>query len=147
MSNITSISVGEILRQELMKNEAISSRVTKIFPVAVDEAKLPYLVYRKTGFQQALVENRPHGADTVFVEVIAFAKTYRESLFLAEEIRVTLDGLKAVHLCSDFGIGFASDFGGAAPEDLVMRNCYLTDASEAYIANAYTQSLIFTIKL
>ena len=43
----TSLSAGEIIRDVLIKDEEVKTRVNKVFPVVEDKATLPYITYRR----------------------------------------------------------------------------------------------------
>lgn len=124
----SSISVGEIVRHVLMEDIQVSSRVRKIFPVVVDNATLPYIVYRRSSMTQDPAKQE-RGADTVMMQIICYTKDYQSGVELAETVRDALDGKWAEH------------------EGLRMRSCTLTDCQESWVDNAYVQNLIFTIKL
>lgn len=141
----SSISAGEIIRQCLIEDASVRLKVTKIYPIIEDSSDMPYIVYRRSGMQQNPVKTGM-GADTIIMQVVVYAKTYGESVEIAEAVRDCLDGAQAVHLCSDFGVSFDDDFGGGK-EGLVMRSCHLTDCQEAYMNDAYVQNLIFTVKI
>ena len=45
---MTSLSIGKIIRKLLTESVKIkAAKVTKVFPVVTDEAKLPYIAYRR----------------------------------------------------------------------------------------------------
>lgn len=142
----SSISAGEIIRQCLIEDTNVRLKVSKIYPIIEDTAELPYIVYRRSGMQQNPVKTGM-GADTIIMQVMVYAKSYAESVEIAEAVRDCLDGAQMVHLCSDFGVSFDDDDFGGGKEGLVMRSCYLTDCQEAYMNDAYVQNLIFTVKI
>lgn len=124
----SSISVGEVVRHVLMEDIQVSSRVRKIFPVVVDNATLPYIVYRRSGMKQDPTK-QVRGADTVVMQIVCYTEDYQSGVELAESVRDALDGKWAEH-------------GG-----LRMRSCTLSDCQESWVDNAYVQNLIFTINL
>jgi hypothetical protein len=126
-ANKTSLSAGEIIRTVLTSDETVMGIVTKVFPVATDEAKLPYVMYRRAHMEQ--VPTKGIGADTVGIEVTCYAEQYTQSVELAEAVRAALDGKQA------------------SIDGLSMRSCHLTDSEEAWEDDAYVQQLIFTIKI
>jgi hypothetical protein len=126
--NKTSLSAGEIIRAMLAGDPEVAARTTKIFPVVTDEAKLPYIVYRRTQLEQAPTKTRI-GADTIGIEVICYSKDYTPGVELAEAVRAALDGKQGEHA------------------GLVMRSCYLSDAEEGWQDDAYMQQLVFTVKM
>ena len=123
---VSSLSAAAIIRDLLLEDEEIA-RITggKIFPVATDEARLPYIVYRRTTLEQDSVKGNPWN-DTAGIEIFCISSTYEEGLELAERVRGELDGCRA-------------ELGR-----LRMRRCRLAGASEYWEADAYVQQLLFS---
>lgn len=127
-ANKTSLSAGEIIREILSSDPEVAARTNKIFPVAVDNADLPYVLYRRVQLEQVPVKDR-RGADTVGIEVMCYTSQYTEGVELAEAVRAALDGRQA------------------ELDGLRMRSCFLSDSEEAWQDDAYVQQLIFTVKI
>lgn len=125
----TSLSAGSIIRGALLEDEAVSALTRNVFPVVVDNARLPYIAYRRVSFEQKAQKTGIKWADTVVEEVVCYAASYEESIRLAEAVRAALDGVQ-------YAIG-----------DLNMRCCTLTGAEEGWQADAYIQRLVFTLKI
>jgi len=126
----TSLSAGAVIRDMLVEAGILKSgKANKIYPIVVDKAELPYVVYRRAALTQNPAKAGYPGADTVDVEVLCYAATYGESVELAEQVRQALD-------CKQGGRG-----------GLVMRGCYLSASDETYSDDAFCQSLTFTIKI
>lgn len=125
----TSLSVGYIVWDVLTNNPAVKVRANKVFPVVVDNAELPYIVYRRALLQQNPVKAGMAGADTVTIEVLCFTKGYSDGVEMAEAVRGALDGRQY------------------STEDLAMRSCMLTDSEELWQDDAYVQKLVFSIKV
>ena len=125
----TILSAGEVLYELLTTNAAVNGIVTKVFPVVTDNAELPYIAYRRQGFRQAESKSARLGADAATYAVRCYAKTYSESITLAEAVRACLDGIQA------------------KTDDVFMRSCYMSDASESWENDAYVQEMIFDIKM
>ena len=125
----TSLSAGELIRAILLEDAEVASRTNKIFPVAIDKAVLPYILYRRTALEQNAQKAGQPGADTVQIEVICFTKKYGEGVELAEAVRAALDNCQGSNA------------------DLRMRSCLLTDSEEAWQDDAYVQQLIFSVKI
>ena len=123
----TSLSTGSIVYDLLSRDAEVSARATKIYPVVADEARLPYIVYRRSRLEHAPA--KPWGADTVQVDVLCYAAAYSESVELAEAVRAALDYQKG-------------EAGG-----IRMRSCTLADSSEDWTGVAYLQVLNFNIKI
>lgn len=130
MTKDTSINAGAFIREILSEDNGVKVITTRIFPISVDEATLPYISYRRIRMQQQPNKFGLPGADTVEVEVNCFTQTYAESVELAEAVRAALDGKQ--HILD----------GG-----LVMRSCYLSDGSEDWQDDAFVQQMIFTIRI
>lgn len=126
----TSINAGAFIREVLSQNDEVRAITTRVFPISVDEATLPYISYRRSRMQQTPAKYGAPGADTVEVEVNCFAQTYGESVDLAEAVRNALDGTQ-----------YTLDNG------LVMRSCYLSDGSEDWQDDAFVQQMVFTIRI
>lgn len=125
---MTTLSAGRAIYQKLCNDDSVFSKVTRVFPVVAEEAALPYIAYRRTGMDQALVKGLA-GADTATIEVAIFAESYDESVEIAESVRASLDGVQWM-------------VGG-----LQVRSCHLTDASETWSDDAFVQTLIFNVKI
>lgn len=127
----TSLSAGELIREVLLDDPEVHSRVKKIFPVAVDEAKLPYILYRRAALSVRPQKAGQPGADTLQIEVLCFTESYAEGVELAEAVRAALDYKEAVN-----------DAG-----DMRMRSCTLTDSEEAWQDDAFVQQMIFSVSI
>ena len=126
--NKSSLSAGEIIRAVLVEDPEVAARTTKVYPVVADEAKLPYIVYRRTQLEQDATKGR-RGADTVGIEVICYTEQYTPGVELAEAVRDALDGKQST------------------VDGLVMRSCHLTDSEEGWQDDAFMQQLVFTVKM
>lgn len=126
--NKSSLSAGEIIRAVLVEDPEVAARTTKVYPVVADEAKLPYVVYRRTQLEQDATKGR-RGADTIGIEVLCYTEQYTPGVELAEAVRDALDGKQA------------------EVDGLVMRSCHLSDSEEAWQDDAYVQQLVFTVKM
>ena len=128
-ANKTCLSAGIVINDILRSDETVKNIVTDVFPVMSTEAALlPYVVYRRTQKNTEPVKTgRP--ADTTYVEVICFAKSYGESINLAEAVRAALDGKEY------------------SKNGLNMRHCMMTDSEEGYDSDAYLQQLVFEIRM
>lgn len=125
----TSLSAGEIIRSILLDDADVASRTNKIFPVAIDKAVLPYILYRRTALEQNPQKAGQPGADTVQIEVLCFTAKYGDGIELAEAVRAALDNTQA-------------DGDG-----IRMRGCHLIDSEEAWQDDAYVQQLVFNVRI
>ena len=56
----TSLSAGALIREVLLGSAEVTARTNKIFPVVVDNAVLPYILYRRSSMEQnALRAEKP----------------------------------------------------------------------------------------
>lgn len=129
MANKTSLSAGYVVQKILSESSEVSGIVTKVFGVAVDKAVLPYVCHRLVEFEQIPTKSRQSHVDTVFVQVDCFDKTLEGSVELAEAVRSALDD---------------SEY---EDEEIAMRECLLTDASQEWEDDAYIVSLTFKIRI
>ncbi len=125
----TSLSAGAIIRNILVNDESVMAIANKVFPVVVDNATLPYVAYRRSRLEHNPSKAGSPGADAVHIDVNCYASTYQESIELAEAVRSALD------------------YANGETEDICMRGCRLSDASETYEDDAFVQSLIFEVRI
>lgn len=126
----TSLSAGLVIYDALKESPAASGMVTKIFPVAADEAILPYVAYRRKSTQQVCVKGHQTGAETAIYEVACFAATYEDSVTLAEYARYAIEASK-----------------GTALDGLNVRSVVMADSSESWQDDAYVQTMVFELKV
>lgn len=128
----TILSASITVRDILSANAKVKGKVTKIYPVVVDEATLPYIYFRRAGMSQNPTKSfGGHPCDTAIIEINCLAEKYGESVEIAEAVREALEAEEAL------------DFSTELP----MRSCYLTGAEETFSDDAFIQSLQFTIKI
>lgn len=125
---MTSLSAGMAVFAKLNGSNALTSRVTKIFPVVADEAVLPYIAYRRGDFVPTATKQLP-GCDTVRVEISICAASYAESVELAEMVRACLDR-------QQWTTG-----------ELHVRGCSLAGGEETWNEDCFTQNLVFNVKI
>lgn len=126
--NKTSLSAGVIIRGILTQDPEVMKRARDVYPVVEDKADLPYIVYRRAGFDQTPVKTHA-GSDTLQMEILCFTKSYTEGVELAEAVRSALDGTQATL------------------DGLTIRSCTLTDCTESWVSDAYVQEMIFNCKI
>lgn len=119
----TSLSIGSAIRETPVRH-GVDKRVSKIFPLVVDDAKLPYILYRRAGFTQQGVKTHVKTPDVVEIEIACFAATYSESVEIAELVREALD------------------YGSTQ----AYRGCFLVDASEHFVDDTFVQNLRFEVR-
>ena len=91
----TSLSAGAIIRSILLTDEEVKKRTNKVFPIVIDKAQLPYILYRRASLQHNPVKERMPGADTVTMEVVCYTAKYADGVELAEAVRAALDHASA----------------------------------------------------
>ncbi len=125
----TSLSAGAVIRDMLMKSEAVMQRTNKIFPIATDKALLPYILYRRAALEHNPTKAGQPGADTVTIEVVCYTAKYADGVELAEAVREALD------------------YQQGESDGLTVRSCMLADSEEGYEDDAFVQHLDFIVKL
>lgn len=125
----TSLSAGAIVRAVLLDDPEVAARTKKIFPVATDNAELPYILYRRSALEPKPQKSGQPGADEIQMEIICFTERYSDGVILAEAVRAALDMKRAEH------------------NGISMRSCYLLDSEETYQDDAFVQQLVFTLKI
>lgn len=124
----TSISAGKAIYGVLSGNPVISASVTNIFPVAVDEAKLPYIVYKRIKGEYEPVKAGA-GADASNVEVLCCAEDYDGAVDLAEGVNLLLNGRSGI-------------FNG-----IRIRSCRYMDSDDFFEDDAYVVRIIFKVAI
>lgn len=122
----TVLSAGIIIREILITSETV--RTNKVYPIVTDEARTPYIVYRRIGLKGNPVKTGA-GADTIQLEVLCFESDYSRSVELAESVREALENRR-----------YETD-------GLRMRSCVLEDSEETWQDDAYVQRLVFNVKI
>lgn len=125
--NRTILSAGLPIRAMLLGNAELGKMVTKIYPIFVKEAILPYIVYNRVSLMQDVTKSG--GADTANIDVDCYAASYEESIKIAEIVRSTLE------------------FQTGEQDGVRIRRCFLVDSTEAYADDAFLQRLRFQVKI
>lgn len=125
MAKETSLSAGAIIRDILLNDESVRNITDKVFPIVIDEAKLPYILYRRSALRHDPTKAGYPGADTVELEVVCYTARYAESIELAEAVRNALDYARTDK----------------------MRSCVLSGSEEGFEDDAFAQRLVFSIKI
>lgn len=122
---MSSISAARVVRSILL-DSAVASKVNKIYPVVVDKADKPYIVFRRVSMIPARAKN-VIVEDSATIQILVVTDDYDSGLEIAEEVRKALD-------CRNL-----SQYG--------VSECILTNAQETWMDDAYVQDLYFTIKM
>ena len=128
-NNKSSLSAGAVIRNILLSDEEVKKRTNKVFPIVIDKATLPYILYRRASLQHNPTKAGLPGADTVTMEVVCYTARYSDGVELAEAVRAALD------------------YKQGARDGVTMRSCVLTDSEEGYEDDAFLQQLIFQVKI
>lgn len=107
----------------------MKKRTNKIFPIVIDKAQLPYILYRRAALEHNPTKAGLPGADTVTMEVVCYTAQYAEGVELAESVRAALD------------------YSQGESAGVRMRSCMLTDSEEGYEDDAFMQQLVFQVKI
>lgn len=125
----TSLSAGSIIRDILLSNEEVKRRTNKVFPIVIDNAQLPYILYRRAALAHNPTKQGMPGADTVTMEVVCYTAKYAEGVELAEAVRQALDYASGEH------------------DGAKMRSCTLADSEEGYEDDAFVQQLVYQVRI
>lgn len=125
----TSLSAGSIIRDILLSNEEVKRRTNKVFPIVIDNAQLPYILYRRAALAHNPTKQGMPGADTVTMEVVCHTAKYAEGVELAEAVRQALDYASGEH------------------DGVKMRSCTLADSEEGYEDDAFVQQLVYQVRI
>lgn len=126
---MTSLSAGLVIYDILSKSDDVKATATRVFPVAADNAKLPYVAYRCAGLETTPQKKGVPGADALLVEVGCYAADYSGVVALSEAVRAALD------------------FTQATLDGLVLRSCILVGMGEGWEDDAYVRMLSFEIRI
>ncbi len=129
MATKTSLNAGAVIRALLLADAEVKKRTNKIFPISIDNAQLPYILYRRASLQHDPVKAGLPGADTVNMELVCYTAKYGEGIELAEAVRAALDNAEG------------------ESDGVIMRSCTLADSEEGYEDDAFAQRLIFSVKI
>lgn len=127
--NKSSLSAGAVIRSILLSDEEVKKRTNKVFPIVIDKATLPYILYRRASLLHNPTKAGMPGADTVTMEVVCYTARYADGVELAEAVRAALD------------------YKQGERDGITMRSCVLTDSEEGYEDDAFLQQLVFQVKI
>ena len=95
----------------------------------IDNAQLPYILYRRAALAHNPTKQGMPGADTVIMEVVCYTAKYAEGVELAEAVRQALDYASGEH------------------DGVKMRSCTLADSEEGYEDDAFVQQLVYQVRI
>lgn len=125
---ISSLQIGKVI-YTLLDVDFIHKAVdNKIYPLIADTTTtFPFIMYRRTGLIPE--NNKDRTNESVLCEVFVITDNYKESVEIAELVRVALEHKSGL-------------IAGIDVEDIVLE-----DGSEEYIENSFLQNLNFKITL
>ncbi len=129
----TSLSAGFALYEILTSSAEVRAILgadvkVKVFPVVIDEATLPYVVYRRKRMTTTAVKS-PDPNDRALFEFICCTESMEETVALAEAVRGALE-----------------DFSGPA-SGLHIRGTELVDAEDGWEGDAYMMRLDIALRI
>ncbi len=126
----TGLSAGLAIYEALSESEAVTSRVTRIFPlVSTTEIKSPAVCYLVEALEPTPVKTGTV-SDMVAVEIYCIAGDYPACVDIAEAVCATLDGLS-----------------GETSHGMLVSHCMMTDQTEDYQEGAYIKLLNFKMRI
>ena len=122
--------IGKTVYKLLSENQDIKNKVgNKIFPLIANlETTFPFIVYSRN----SVVPEYTKGGiveDIINLEIICVSTSYIESIEIANLVRRTLEMVRY------------------KDDDMIINQCRLLDVAENYQDDAYTQTLIFEIRI
>ena len=132
MSNITSISLGKILKKIFSEDEELTQLVEpkNICSMVLQPTNFPFISFRRNSTE--IIYNKDcHTLDKVSVDIIAVSNNYAQSVEIAECVRKILE----YHVYK------------ATNEGVLIDYMVLTDCSEDTINDAFVQTLTFEIHI
>lgn len=132
MSNITSISLGKILKKIFCEDEELTQLVEpkNICSMVLQPTNFPFISFRRNSTEFKYNKDCPT-LDIINVDIIAVSNNYAQSVEIAECVRNILE----YHVYKDTNEGILIDY------------MVLTDASEDTISESFVQTLTFEIHI
>lgn len=128
----SALSAGILIADMLREEDPDGSVIGGVIPVmASEEETLPYVVYAVTAYE-VRPDKTPGGAVTAKVELRVYSENYEANIEAAEAVRRAMDFRK---LSED------------REDGLILRDCIMTGAQNAYEADAYVTIMEFTMKI
>lgn len=95
---MTGISIAKHIYARLTESEPLRALIgTRLYPVAADQGTaMPYVTYHRTALATEYTYDGA-GTDTVSVSFRIVAGGYQAATDIAEEIRATLEGVRAAY--------------------------------------------------
>lgn len=117
------LEIGTFLLEQL-------EEILPTYPIIADKgATANYCVYRRTGFRAKNTKDRFNYEETISMEIIIVAKTYKESVKLAKQVKEKLEG-------------FVGNW-----RTTHINNIYLDNTNEDWANDFYLQKMYFTFEI
>ena len=119
------LRVGKSINYLLTNSDVNTTIKGRIFPVVADQGtNYPFITYRRSGSADYDSKDKVF-QDQTTVELVIASASYQESIEIAQKCREALEGKRLDNI----------------------KDIKLVDASEDYVEEAFTQNLLFTIKI
>ena len=119
------LQVGKAIKELLAKEN-----ITNVYPLIADEGTtFPFVIYKRTSLVPSNTKDRYNYSYIATVEITIAASNYIDSINLAEKIQTLVEHIRGVY------------------NDIQINDTYLTDSSEEYLEDSFTQKLIFNIEI
>lgn len=116
--------------------KALEGKVTKVYPAfANHNAKMPFLVYRRTGIQASSTKSRG-GIDQCAMDFNAYTESYAEGVEIIEIVRKALEKQRFVYSSKDGSVVLKIDC-------TAMMDC---EEGTNESGDLYVQSVTFEFK-
>jgi nitrogen regulatory protein PII-like uncharacterized protein len=126
---INTLNIGQYIYNRLNSAQSLKPLNVKIYPLIADnDAKFPFIVYKRTGMTSELTKDGSC-QDDVVVEIKVVTDTYSDGVFIASIVR---------ELIQRQYVRFDS---------YEINDVTLNFANEDFIENAYVQTMQFTLKI
>lgn len=121
--NTDTLEIGSFILEKL-------DNIISTYPIVADSgASYPFCLYRRIGFKGNDSKDIYNHEETVNIEIIIAATTYKESIKLAEKVKDTLEKLRGEW------------------RNTVINHIIMDNSNEDFSSDAYLQKLYFTISL
>jgi nitrogen regulatory protein PII-like uncharacterized protein len=126
---INTLNIGQYIYNRLNSAKALKPLNVKIYPLIADnDAKYPFIIYKRTGMTSELTKDGSC-QDDVVIEIKVVTDKYADGVFIASIVR---------ELIQRQYVRFDS---------YEINDVTLNFANEDFIENAYIQTMQFTLKI
>lgn len=126
---INTLDIGKYIYNILSGNDYIIQENVQIYPLVADnDAKFPFIIYKRTGLVSYICKDGTY-QDDVTIEIKVVSDKYSVGITLANLIRSLIQ-----RPYNTYG-------------DIEINDVTINFASEDFIENAYIQTMQFTLKI